>query len=328
MMTSSHRGVQDNPTITVKQLLIVLGIITIIAGSIFALFYLRKPILEEKRISLPLTNQQPKYLFSIYGNQQKPLAAPMAAYVSSNGNIYVSSTNNHEIQVFKPDGQYLFTFGKQGAKPGELNFPYGITGNAQGNILVAETGNPRIQEFTPAGKFVRVVASAAGPIKVEKPGPLYTKDGKVFIGDLVKQQVIILDSQGKLSQVINNVKYPHGVAIDAKGRAYVSEGGGYRVAIFDSQGKLISKIDKLPGNTNFSLVRGIALDKAGRIFVADSIASVIQVFDSAGKLLFSFGGQGFEDGQLLYPTGLFLDEATNRIYVADWANNRISVWSE
>ncbi|MHB9010552.1 MAG: NHL repeat-containing protein [Carboxydocellales bacterium] len=327
-MTSPHSDVQDNPTITVRQLLIILEIITIIAGSIFALFYLQKPLLAEKRISLPVTNQQPKYLFSIYGNQQKSLAAPMAAYVSPNGNIYISSTNNHEIQVFKPNGQYLFSFGKQGAKPGELNFPYGITGNAQGNILVAETGNPRIQEFTPAGKFVRVVASAAGPVKVEKPGPLYSKDGKVYIGDLVKQQVIVLDPQGKVWQTIKNVNYPHGVAVDAKGRTYVSKGGGYRVAIFDSQGKPVTSISKLPGDTNFSLVRGVALDKAGQIFITDSIASVIQVFSPEGKYLFGFGGQGFEDGKLLYPTGLYINEGTNRIYVADWANNRISVWSE
>lgn len=317
--TSNHKE-----TITVKQLIQIIMAIVMLLAVLFGYLYWkhRRP---DDTASIFTMEQPPKYLFSIYGNDKKPLKSPMAVYVSPGGRIYVSSTNNHEIQVFNGVGKYLFSFGRLGQGAGELAYPYGITENDKGNLLIAETGNKRIQEFTPDGKYVGTVAAQAGEIKVEKPGPLFYKKGKLYIGDIARQEVIVVDDRGKLERVIKGFTYPHGVAADENGRIYISDAGGYRVVIVDKKGRERNSIMTWQDGNRFSLLRGLALDKVGRIYAADSINSVIRVFDPDGNYLLSFGSKGFEKGEFLYPAGIFADD-NNRIFIADWANNRIEVW--
>ncbi len=316
---------QPSRTITVKQLLIVLVSLLTITVAYLGYVYWQNQVVSKSSAVLNLT-MQPQYQFTIYGNEQKKLQGPMAVYVSKTGKIYVSSTNAHEVQVFKPNGQYEFTIGKFGGKPGEFVYPYGICENSAGNILISETGNQRIQEFTPQGQFVRYVALPDGAINVEKPGPLVYAGGKLYIADLVKQQVLIIGTDEKVSQTLRNVSYPHGIAAGQNNQILVADSGGYRIVAFDQQGKELHSITGWQGQMQFSLLRGIAVDQIGRIYAVDSIASAVRVFDPAGKYLFSFGTQGFEKENLLYPTGIFIDNNTNRIFIADWANNRVSVW--
>lgn len=40
----------------------------------------------------------------------------------------------------------------------------------------------------------------------------------------------------------------------------------------------------------------------------------------------SFGEKGTADGQLSFPNGLGAD-ARGRLYVADWGNDRLQIWS-
>lgn len=301
-----------------------MAVIALGISAVFGWFYLQK----RGEFQLPLVNpvQTPRYLFSIYGNDQKPLKAPMSVFVDRRGNIYAASTNGHEIQVFQPQGKYRFSFGHPGPKPGELAYPYGIAENQAGNLLIAETGNGRVQEFTPAGKFVRVVTARGGVAGIEKPGPLLFKDGRLYVADLLKQTVFVLDGNGKMIQKLGPVNFPHGLATDRNGRMYVSDSGGYRIAIFNAKGQNVQNITKFQGENTFSLLRGVAVDKLGRIFAVDSLACTVRVFAPDGQYLFSFGSQGFDKGQFLYPTGIFIDNKLNRIFIADWANNRIEVW--
>ena len=76
---------------------------------------------------------------------------------------------------------------------------------------------------------------------------------------------------------------------------------------------------------NLGMVRGISVDKAGRLFIIDSLLGEITIFDENGNFLNSFGGSGYDNGNMLYPNGIHIDEA-RRAYIADWANNRIVVW--
>ncbi len=311
---SKHPG----RTIKLKSLLRYLLIITVFFAVFFGYLYTDttgKAIKPE---------QQPKYLFSIYGNENKPLNSPMGVYVDPKGNIYVSSTANHEIQVFRPNGQYAFSFGQPGTKPGDLAYPYGITRNARGNLLIAETGNQRIQEFTPDGNFVGITASASGPVKVEKPGALHNMNNKIYICDLGRNEVTVLDEQGKVVQTLKNLNCPHGVSSDEAGKIYVSDSGNTQIVIFDPEGRFHKSISWQEEN-RYSILRGLARDGLGRIFAVDSNNSLIRVFDQEGRHLFNFGAQGFDKGEFFYPTGIFID--TNyRIYIADWANNRVEVW--
>lgn len=326
-MEDSHhiRNSNRKDTITVKRLLQIIMVIVILLTAFFGYLFWSRGRNPVDINSIFRMEQVPKHLFSIYGNPQKPLKSPMAVYVSRDGRIYAANTNEHEVQVFNASGRYLFSFGRPGQGGGEVAYPYGITENGRGNILVAETGNKRVQEFTPDGEYVGIFAAPNGEVGVEKPGPLFYKNGKLFIGDLIRQEVFVVDEKGKTERVIKDISYPHGVAVDENGKVYISDAGGYRIVITNKKGQERRSIASWEQGGRFSLLRGLALDKVGRIFAVDSINSVIRVFDQDGNYLFSFGSKGFDKGEFLFPTGIFID-GDNKIYVADWANNRIEVW--
>jgi len=71
------------------------------------------------------------------------------------GNIYVTDGSTHDVvQVFDPEGNFLFEFGGWGQEDGEFDEPYGITIDSNGIVYVADSLNERIQKFTKGGEFL------------------------------------------------------------------------------------------------------------------------------------------------------------------------------
>lgn len=312
-------------TISVRRLLLIILVIILMAIGFFTYLYYTGDSLPE--VSLPyMFTQKPKFLFNIYGDKKRLLKAPMTVYVNDDNMIYVANTEGHTVEVFRPNGDYAFSFGGFGKDNNRMSFPYGITGDGFGNILVAEAGNARIQIYTKQGLFIGTLVDKESKIGLQKPGPLFRDhNGNIYIGDLVSQEIIVIDSTGRKLRSLKGVLYPHGIAVDRENRIYVSDSGNYRVAVFDEKGKELNTIAKWGGDMPFTMVRGVALDPYGRVFVADTLVSEIRVFDREYNYMFSFGSKGMENGKFVYPNGMFID-SKGRIYIADWGNNRIQVW--
>ena len=66
------------------------------------------------------------------------LIAPSYMVLDKKDNIFVSDRDNHRIQVFNDEGQFLHKWGEKGNGDGQFNYPLGITLNNQGNIIVAD----------------------------------------------------------------------------------------------------------------------------------------------------------------------------------------------
>ena len=71
----------------------------------------------------------------------------------STGNVYVTDSNNHCIQVFTAGGKFLRMFGRYGEGRGELNCPVGITVDTNDIVYVSEYVNGRVSVFTCEGQF-------------------------------------------------------------------------------------------------------------------------------------------------------------------------------
>lgn len=315
-------------TMRIKTLLIVLLLVLIIAAIIFGiLYYLGKRPMEDIQPASPIS--PPHFLYSIYEGKNK-FSHPIAVAVDKSGKFYVSNNDLHTIEVISPNGKPETAFGGSGQITGKLLFPYGIGILPNGNLLVAETGNFRIQEFTPNGKYVRTFVGQPNKIGLIKPGPIYVDSiGHVYVGDLSGNQVLILDQKGKVLRRIGNIFYPHGIAVDEeRKKLFVSDSGEVNVKAFSLEkkdNKPLQVIETMTSGARFSMARGLAVDKKGRLYVADTIVSAVRVFDKNGEYLFSFGQQGFDDGEFLYPNGIFIDD-TGKIYIADWSNDRIQIW--
>jgi len=69
------------------------------------------------------------------------------------------------VQAFTLDGEFLFTFGSNGTKPGFFQYHFGIAVNdLTGFIFVADQNNNRIQIFTSEGKFQHEIQLESQPI--------------------------------------------------------------------------------------------------------------------------------------------------------------------
>lgn len=309
-----------NNTISVKKLLLImLVILFLVVAAVAVIYYLHS------QKAIPKTpEQKPKYLFSIYGPKSDPLKEPMEA-VTAGGRIFVANTEGNDVEVFDSRGNYQYSFGQNGNKPGDMAFPYGIAEDDSGHLFVSDTGERRIQEFTVHGKFVQVIASNSGPRDIEKPGPLFWHNAKLYASDLEAGKVLVFNpNQVKTVTSFSNLAYPHGVWVDNNNQLFVSAAGDSDVCIFASNGKLQRSFSWQGGN-ELSAIRGLAVDNLHRIFVVDSSNSTVRVFNSQGTPLFKFGSPGVGSDNFLNPAGIYIGQ-DHRIYVADWANNRIQVW--
>ena len=62
-------------------------------------------------------------------------------------------SRNHRVQVFTPDGRFLFNWGSHGAGPGQFDTPWGIDIDRDGAVYVADWRNDRIQKSPPTAAF-------------------------------------------------------------------------------------------------------------------------------------------------------------------------------
>ncbi len=195
-------------------------------------------------------------VFGQYGIDQpagrSAFYGPRDVALGPDGRVYVSDTGNKRVQVFEPDGTFVFQWGGGGVLEGYMDEPVGVAFDAEHQeVYVADTWNRRVQVFRPNGDFVR-------------QWPIAGWD--VGLGD----------------------EKPY-LALDGQGRVYVTDPGHYRILVFDRMGNYILSFGQYGmDDTSFTLPTGIAVSDEGVIYVADTHGNRILVFD---PLEFSIVGE-------------------------------------
>ena len=108
----------------------------------------------------------------------------------------------------------------------------------------------------------------------------------------------------------------------------VGDGNNHRVQAFNGSRHHLISIGRL-GREDRQFVNPccVTVDADHRIWVVDTAQAEIQVFDADGTHLLTFGAPGSGDGELLRPGGPFVELATDEVYIPDFANRRVSVFS-
>jgi sugar lactone lactonase YvrE len=108
---------------------------------------------------------------------------------------------------------------------------HGVAYAPDGSLLVADTDAGRILRVTPGG--ARVLARVPGPLAVTAG-----RDGSIYAVLVDLGQVVRIAPNGRRRTIMRNLVDPADVAVDAKGRVYVSEHDGARVSVRGLDGKV------------------------------------------------------------------------------------------
>ncbi len=215
------------------------------------------------------------------------------SYITTNStHIIVTEVGNNRVSIFHHNGTYAAQFGEAGTGDGQFASPYGVATNST-HIIVADSLNHRIQTFyhngTYAGQF-------GGPGTGTGNGEFDNPLGLA----ITSTHIIVVDSLNYRIQTFHH--------------------NGTYAAQFGGEGT---------GNGQFKTASGpsdVAVDSAGQIFVSDTGNDRIQVFDSGGTYVSQFGSEGAGVGQFNGPTGVFIEEKSQRIFVSDSGNGRVQVF--
>lgn len=163
--------------------------------------------------------------------------------VAPDQSIYVADGyGNARIHKYDARGRHLFSWGKSGTGPGELNLPHNIVCDEDGVVHVADRENHRVQRFDGEGRYLGQWNNLHRPCAM----------CRARIGN---RTLFVLGELGPSSKV--NVDAPN---------------LGPRVTLLDTDGQLVGRVGVLPagiGDDRFVAPHGIAVDSRGDIYVSE-----------------------------------------------------------
>ena len=110
--------------------------------------------LQSQVFRFDLSNRLPKGSFGTVGAAKGQFHYPTNISVTSAGNIIVSDSLNFRVQVFSPEGRFMFTFGRMGDAPGTFSRPKGVATDSDGNIYVVDGLFDNVQIFDKRGRLL------------------------------------------------------------------------------------------------------------------------------------------------------------------------------
>ncbi len=91
------------------------------------------------------------------GTENGQFMVPHSMAFDSEGNVYVTDVNNHRIQKFTSDGDFITKWGTEGTGDGEFGLPLGIGSDSKGNIFIVDQASSSISQFSNQGEFVNKI---------------------------------------------------------------------------------------------------------------------------------------------------------------------------
>ncbi|MBI5283514.1 MAG: NHL repeat-containing protein [Chloroflexi bacterium] len=274
----------------------------------------------------------------VYTTSFEGVSRPVPIALSPDGGrIYVGETGGERwIKILAPNGTEIGKFAPPNSNPGGRN-PVGIAVKADGTVYVVDTLQNKVLKFDPSGGYLGEVARPLnrpwGPTAAafDSAGNLYITDA-IAIPEVVNQRILVYDAKdqfvraftGTAGQTAGSIYYPRAVAVDSKGRIYISNFDV--VKAFDRDGAFLFALNSATDSPN--LAKGLAVMNS-TLYVVDSVNGRFMVYDVSGDqpgTPSARGEIGVDSGQFRFPEGIAVAN-DGRVYISDRENNRVSVWS-
>lgn len=303
---------------------------------------------------------------------------PMGVALDGQGNIYIADLLNYVIRRIDPQGQVSTLAGMPGLSgyadgsgaAARFSSVSGIAVDAQGNILVFDHGNSLLRRVTPAGEVTTVAgrqglsgrADGSGDEVLFGGNPsalAFGPDGDLYIAE--PRAVRRMSADGQVSTLATGFVELNGIAVDAEGVVYVTDGGWMRASRFPVtfrvasmvariapdgsvttlagtqatsgsglEGEVIGYADGSGAEARFSYPQGLAIDRNGNLYVADRGNQVIRRITPQGVVSTVAGAPGeggSTDGaaaaaRFMSPAALTVDSA-GILYLTDTKHHTV-----
>lgn len=160
---------------------------------------------------------------------------PQGVAFLPNGNLVVTDSANHRVQVFSIDsggnGTFVTKYGQKGTGAGQFDTPASISTANDGSIWVADTRNHRVQKRAANGTWTAFASPGGNAFKLPW-GVTVAPDQSVWVADSGHNEIVKLTQAGALEFAFTgsalggastDFDSPYKVAFGPNGRIYVSD---------------------------------------------------------------------------------------------------------
>ncbi len=243
---------------------------------------------------------------------------PFGVAYAPNGDLFVSDMYNQRIQK-RHNGVWTAT-GKFGSQPGNMQMPRGITVTPDGNtVVLTNSEDNRVDLFNTSDlTFIKSIKPTGS--KFNWPHQTALDGTTYWVADTYNNRVLHLNATGGILHTITGLSLPRGVAVDAN-FVYVANSGANKIQRYTKTGTgmtVLAPTVNLPWNMEIA---------GGKLYIADGNNGRVVVLTLANSAVTTFGSDGTCTNCLSAPRSVAIDTSAGTVAVADFNNNRISIWN-
>jgi sugar lactone lactonase YvrE len=233
--------------------------------------------------------------------------------VAGNGKFYVCDTSDNVILRMDLADKKMHVISPAG--PAAFKTPLNMAVDSNGWLYVVDVVRNQVVILDGKENLVGAIGEGGGM----QPRDVALTADRIYIGDVTNHCVHVLDKATRTNlfnipraedatNLQSQLFQPINIALDGKGRLYVSDFGAYRVQVFDADGKYLRTIGKYGDNYGeFARPKGVAVDRENRVYVVEAAGELVQVFDETGRLLMWFGEPSGSTVGLNLPAKVLID---------------------
>lgn len=266
-----------------------------------------------------LDGKRNAFIDYLIGEPQDALLGKPYDVCATKGKIFILDRMNKNLAIIDLEKGSLSFLNDRGN--GRLADPAGIWVSSGEVKYIADMKHRQVLVFDRDNAFLRSYGSAA---IFEKPVDVAVDAKYVFVVDLIREQLVILDkASGAIVRAVGDKGdffKPSHVTVSPAGEIFVTDALHFVVKKITADGDITATIGFHSNQAGgFARPKGIAVDRDNRLYVVDAAFENVQIFDELGSILLYFGGPGGDPGCLYLPAGIAIDY-DNVVYFQKYAH--------
>ena len=234
------------------------------------------------------------------------------------GNIYIADIENHRVQVFSSNGDYLFMFSEKMYRPAGICI-------SLNKVIVTQFGSHCVNMYELEGKLIKSVGSGGNrEAQFKHPLGLDVSDrsNNLYVCDQLNNRVQILTEKLHYHSLlgIGLLNSPCDVKV-TRDRVLVLDRSDPCMSVFSSDHILLNRLITRGDGKQTNNPLCFDIDREYNIIMSDYSNHCVYVFSQEGEQIHRFGKKGQGIGEFCNPWGIALDNTGHIIVVSEKVNN-------